>query len=168
MEIIKSRMSEDDRKIEFFRITGDEGVEAVSRLFAEYNNSLDVDLSFQNIDEEVDSLPGDYAPPEGELILALVDGMAAGSVALRKLSENIAEMKRLYVRKEKRGLGLGNELITTILEIAGDKGYTHVRLDSFPEMDTAQGIYETFGFYDIAPYTHNPVEGARFLEIKLS
>ena len=167
MEMFKSRRSEEGKEIQYFRITAEEGVDAVSRLFEEYNDSLNVDLSFQNIDEELDSLPGDYAPPDGELILAQVDGQPAGSVALRKLCENIAEMKRLYVRKANRGLGLGNELITTILEIAGEKGYTHVRLDSFPEMDTAQGIYETFGFYDIEPYTHNPVEGARFLEIKL-
>lgn len=152
----------------FLRITGDSRLEEVKELFLEYFKSLNIDLSFQNVEEELKDLPGKYGPPGGMLILALVDGKAAGCIALRKISQSICEMKRLYVSDAYRGLGLGKQLITIIMEEAINLDYKYIRLDTLPTMKAAQALYKSFGFYDIEPYIFNPIEGTRFLELELS
>ena len=108
----------DGRKpaVEFLQIVGDNRLEEVKELFLEYFKSLNIDLSFQNVDEELKDLPGKYAPPGGVLILALVDGRAAGCIALRKISQSICEMKRLYISYTYRGLGIGKQLIKMIID----------------------------------------------------
>jgi len=160
----------DDRvpAVEFLRITGDNRLEEVKKLFLEYFKSLSIDLSFQNVEEELKELPGKYGPPGGILILAFVDGKASGCIALRKISQSICEMKRLYVSDDFRGLGIGKMLITIIIDEAAKLGYKYIRLDTLPTMKSAQALYESFGFYDIEPYIFNPVEGTRFLELALS
>ena len=128
---------------------------------------MKVDLAFQNFETEFNTLPGKYGPPEGALILALVDGKGAGCIALRKISDDICEMKRLYVRDDYRGLGIGKRLINMLLEDARRLNYSYIRLDTLPTMKEAQGLYTSFGFYDIEPYVYNPIKGTRFLELKL-
>lgn len=132
-------------------------------MLREYAAWLEVDLCFQDFERELAQLPGDYAPPRGRLLIA----EGAGSVALRPLDEEICEMKRLYVRPEYRGSGLGRRLVEAILGQAREIGYRRVRLDTMPKMDGAQKLYASFGFYDIPAYRYNPEPGARFLELAI-
>jgi len=165
--IMKPMVDKKDHNIEFKRITGQDMIEEVKKLFLEYAQSLKVDLSFQNFEEEFRSLPGKYGPPDGLLVLALVDGKAAGCVALRKNSETICEMKRLYVRNQYRGLGIGKKLVNIVIEHASKMNYQYIRLDTLPTMKEAQSLYTSLGFYDIDPYVYNPIEGTRYMELKL-
>ncbi|NLE25958.1 MAG: GNAT family N-acetyltransferase [Clostridiaceae bacterium] len=153
--------------IEFKSISGQYMIKEVKQLFLEYAQSLDIDLCFQNFESELETLPGKYGPPAGALILALVDGIPAGCVALRKINEDICEMKRLYVSNEYRGLGIGKQLISKIIEKAGGLNYSFIRLDTLSTMKKAQELYKSYGFYDIEPYIYNPFKDARFLELKL-
>jgi putative acetyltransferase len=146
-----------------------EQFQMVRQLFEEYAASLSFNLCFQNFQQELDGLPGGYAPPDGCLWLATCDrGEAAGCVALRRLEPGIGEMKRLYVRPEYRGTGLGKRLAQKVLEEAGSIGYRQIRLDTTPEMTEAIRLYESLGFARIAPYRPNPIEGAIYMEIKVS
>jgi len=164
---LKSKTYNNKCNIEFKYITGQDMLEKVKELFLEYAQSLNVDLCFQNFEEEFKSLPGKYGPPDGLLVLALVDGKAAGCVALRKISETVCEMKRLYVRNQYRGLGIGRRLVNIVIENASKMNYQYIRLDTLPTMKSAQSLYESLGFYDIESYVYNPIEGARYMELKL-
>ena len=139
-----------------------------AQLFREYADSLGLDLAFQNFDDELARLPGDYAAPRGALLLAYVDGALAGCCALRPLDNadipNAAEMKRLYVRPAFRGFGLGRQLAETILDAARQAGYTSVLLDTLDDMEAARNLYADLGFQSIEPYYHNPIPGAHYLK----
>jgi putative acetyltransferase len=139
----------------------------VRELLREYAAALTFPLDFQGFDRELAELPGAYAPPKGALLVARADGAAAGCVALRPLDETTCELKRLYVRRAHRGRGVGRLLVASILEEARRRGYRMMRLDTVPGMEAAQALYEQLGFREIAPYTDNPVEGTRFLELEL-
>jgi ribosomal protein S18 acetylase RimI-like enzyme len=143
-------------------------VAEVKTLFLEYASSLGFSLCFQGFDAELAGLPGAYAAPKGRLYLA-VDGAgrAIGCVGLRPLADGFCEMKRLYVRPEARGHGLARRLVDVLLRDARELGYTAMRLDTLPVMREAIAFYRTLGFREIAPYTHNPVEGALFMELPL-
>lgn len=145
--------------------------DAVRDIFREYAASLSVDLCFQNFDAELAQLPGDYAPPRGLLLLALVDGAVAGCCALRPLDTadypNAAEMKRLYVRRAFRGFGLGRELTEAILDGARRAGYASVLLDTLDDMESARALYADLGFEEIPPYYHSPIAGAHYLKVDI-
>lgn len=154
--------------IEFKHVTGEGMLEEVRQLFMEYAQSLDIDLAFQDFQTELQTLPGKYGPPGGVLLLAMVDGKCAGCIALRRISDDICEMKRLYVRDSCRGLGLGKALISMLISEAGKLNYQYIRLDTLATMKEAQKLYLSYGFYDIGPYVYNPTENARFMELKIS
>jgi len=143
-------------------------IAVVRELFLEYAQSLGFSLCFQNFDQELANLPGDYAPPEGCLLLAMQDGQPAGCVALHKLDGEYCEMKRLYVRPQFRGHGLGLMLAERVIADARQIGYKYLRLDTVePVMRAAVAMYRRLGFREIAPYRPNPIEGALYMELQL-
>ena len=150
------------------RAVSAEQIESTRRLFTMYEASLDTDLCFQQFEAELAELPGDYAGPSGCLLLASLGNRPAGCVALRRFDAAICEMKRLFVLPEFRGLGLGRQLVNAITTVACELGYDRMRLDTLPSMKKAIAMYESLGFIDIEPYYSNPIEGARYLERKLS
>lgn len=153
--------------IEYKKIPDQEMLVHIKQLFIEYVQSLNVDLAFQDFETELNTLPGKYAPTEGTLILALVDKKAAGCIALRKITDDVCEMKRLYVRDNYRKMGIGRRLIDMVIEKAKELDYHYIRLDTLPTMKKAQELYSALGFYDIEPYVYNPIAGTRFMELKL-
>ena len=146
-------------------------LDAVRGIFREYARQLGVDLCFQQFDEELAGLPGEYAAPRGALLLATVDGELAGCCALRPLDAadypNAAEMKRLYVRKAFRGFGLGRQLAEATMDAARQAGYACVLLDTLDDMEAARALYEDLGFEEIPPYYQNPIPGAHYLKADL-
>ena len=144
---------------------------SVRVIFQEYALQLGVDLCFQNFADELDDLPGEYAEPEGALLLAMVDDKLAGCCALRQLASsdypNACEMKRLYVRNDYRRIGLGRQLAEAIMDAARVAGYHHVLLDTLSEMESARALYTDLNFEEIPPYYHNPLAGAHYLKAAL-
>ena len=137
-------------------------------LFLEYAQSLGFSLCFQSFDKELAGLPGKYAPPEGRLLLADYQGQLAGCVAMRKLESDICEMKRLYLRPQFRGKGLGRALAERIISEARQIGYGRMRLDTVePAMKDAVATYHKLGFTEIPPYCENPIAGATYMELNL-
>lgn len=152
-----------ESKIQILSAHSQQDIESVRILFKEYENAIGVDLCFQGFAEELAGLPGKYAPPDGRLLLALGDNALAGCVALRRFGEDACEMKRLYVRPEYRGLGLGRKLALAVINEAISIGYIKMRLDTLPSMVEAIAMYETLGFIEIEPYRFNPVDGAIYM-----
>ncbi len=140
----------------------------VRELFLEYAKSLNFSLCFQSFDQELASLPGDYAPPDGCLLLAEYNGSLAGCVALHRLDAETCEMKRLYLRSAFRGKGLGRALAETVIARARELGYKRMRLDTVePVMQDAVRLYRGLGFTETAPYRPNPIAGALYMELPL-
>jgi len=153
---------------EFIPARTPDQIDLARQLFREYEAWLEISLCFQNFEAELAALPGDYSEPEGRLLLAYYQGGLAGCIALRKIGEGLCEMKRLYLRAQFRGQGLGKALITTIVQVAKEIGYERMRLDTIPpKMNDAIGLYRSFGFKEIEPYRDNPVPGAMFMELQL-
>jgi GNAT superfamily N-acetyltransferase len=161
----------DGPQIELVAATTPELLQASVELFREYAAALAVDLCFQNFDAELAALPGEYASPQGALLLALVDGELAGCGALRPLADvdyaNACEMKRLYVRRAFRRFGLGRLLAQALIDEAVRAGYSALLLDTLDDMEAARGLYETLGFEEIPPYYYNPLPGAHYLKVDL-
>jgi putative acetyltransferase len=146
-------------------------VDSARALFREYASLLGIDLCFQNFEAELAGLPGEYAPPFGALLVALVDGQPAGCGALRALPDvdypNACEMKRLYVRRAFRRFGLGRLLAQQLMDLATQSGHSSLLLDTLDDMEAARGLYSSLGFEEIPPYYFNPIPGAHYLKVDL-
>jgi ribosomal protein S18 acetylase RimI-like enzyme len=153
--------------VKFIEVAAGRNLQAIRTLFKEYADSLGFNLDFQDFDRELASLPGDYQPPDGCLLLALWDGEVAGCAALRKIEDGICEMKRMYVKPQYRGHGIGRAMAMRLLEIARRAGYERMRLDTIDTMVEAIALYKSLGFKEIKPYRHNPIKGAKYMELSL-
>jgi putative acetyltransferase len=148
-----------------------DGWAATREILRDYQASLDVDLCFQGFEDELLGLPGVYAPPNGILLLATVDGAIAGCGAFRPLPDadypNACEMKRLFVRPAFRRFGLGRLLTQSLMERATESGYSTMLLDTLDDMEAARGLYESLGFVEVPPFYFNPLPGAHYLKAEL-
>ena len=136
-------------------------------LLREYEAESEVDLCFQGFEEEVETLERAYGPPGGRFLLLRAGDDTAGCVALQDLGGGICEMKRLFLRPEFRGRGLGRKCAEEVVQIAREMGYTALRLHTLPTMRAAIALYRSMGFAEIAPYDETPVEGVLFMELGL-
>ena len=144
-----------------------DAIAEIRRLFREYEQAIGVDLCFQQFQQELDTLPGKYAPPDGRLLLAKYQGVYCGCVGLRPLAEGICEMKRLYIKPEFRNRKIARLLVKQIITLARDRGYEKMRLDTLRTMKAATALYRSFGFVSIQAYYDNPLEGVLYLELDL-
>lgn len=152
---------------QIIEVSSKEEIKAVKALFLEYQKWLNVSLCFQGFNEELAGLPGKYAPPEGRLYLVKAGNEYIGCIGLRKISNGICEMKRLYIKPEHQGRGLGKKLVQLLIEDAKQIGYSSMRLDTIKEkMPNAVDIYEKHGFKKIEKYYDNPNPHTLFMELK--
>lgn len=147
-------------------------IDAAREIFREYAASLAVDLSFQQFDQELRDLPGEYAEPGGGcLMLAIVEGAVAGCGAYRRLTDvdypNACEMKRLYVRRAFRRFGLGRQVAQALIDDARRAGYSSMLLDTLDDMEAARELYTSLGFVEVPPFYFNPLPGAHYLCVDL-
>ena len=155
--------------VEFRAAVVPQDMEVVRELFLEYQQWLKLDLWFQGFDEELASLPGKYAEPDGKILLASSDDNVVGGVAMRPLDEKgVCEMKRLFVREKYRGEGIGSKLTSQIIEISRLAGFAKMRLDTERRLEIAINPYRNFGFIEINQYYNNPLEDILYMEIQLT
>ena len=139
----------------------------VRELFMQYADSLDFDLEFQGFSQELATLPGHYAPPEGCILLAEESGCFVGCVALRPLEDKICEMKRLYVRSGYQGRGIGRMLACAVIDRAREIGYEKMRLDTIATMKEAKTLYYSLEFRNIKAYRYSPLDKPSYMELEL-
>jgi putative acetyltransferase len=144
-----------------------EDSEGLTAIWREYVGVPNADLAFQDFESEFASLPGKYAQPEGCVLLAWLNTTIVGCIAMRQVNQHICEMKRLYVRSDAQGQGLGRKLIAHLIDESRKIGYSEMRLDVLPEFKAARHLYAAFGFLPAAPVSHNPISGTAFLGLKL-
>lgn len=142
-------------------------IERARDLFREYAEWLKVDLCFQGFEGELATLPGDYAPPDGRLLIAYHHEKPVACIALRRLDASTGEIKRLYVRAETRGRRTGRRLVEQVIAAAREIGYRRLVLDTLPQMNEAQALYRSFGFREIPRYCANPLTGVVCLALDL-
>jgi GNAT superfamily N-acetyltransferase len=143
-------------------------MEDVRILFGEYSGLVTEALCFQNFDQELEALPGAYAPPGGALLIARDGDTAAGCVALRRIDAATGEMKRMYVRASYRGTGLGRRLALAVIEEAKKRAHRRIVLDTLPKLTTAIALYRDLGFRECGPYLLAPTPGALCFELRFS
>jgi ribosomal protein S18 acetylase RimI-like enzyme len=139
-----------------------------AKLFQEYAHDIGIDLEFQNFDAEINNLQQQYSRPEGAIFIAYDhNNTAVGCVGVRKLENTICELKRMYIKPEARGKGLGTLLVHKCIDLGIELGYSKMRLDTLSSMHAAIHVYTKAGFYEIESYRFNPFEEAKFYERKL-
>ena len=148
--------------------TAAQDLEDVRVLFGEYSGQVAEALCFQNFDQELEALPGQYAPPGGVLLIARDADGAAGCVALRQIDAGTGEMKRMYVRERCRGGGLGRKLAVAVIDEARKRNYARIVLDTLPKLAPAIALYRDLGFRETGPYLPSPTPGALCFELRLS
>ena len=154
--------------VEFEEATSTEQFDQSILLFKEYASQLDVDLSFQNFDQEIEEIHLQYSRPQGLIYIAYDNSRnAVGCFGIRKFSRLICELKRMYLKEEMRGLGIGKVMMSEAINAAKELGYIKMRLDTLPTMEAAIKLYTKFGFYEIDPHRFNPVKGTKYFELEL-
>lgn len=153
-------------QLEYVKYTPEE-LEEVRNIFIEYAGFLQVDLCFQDFDRELQTLYKVYSPPKGCIILAKENGLTLGCVALKPIAQGVCEMKRLYVRPEARGIGLGRKLVDELIIFAKSFAYKSMKLDTVTKLKEAIGLYRSMGFVETAPYVYNPLSDVLYFELKL-
>jgi GNAT superfamily N-acetyltransferase len=149
-------------------VEGPDDLNAVRDLWREYWKSIDLPEDFQDFGEELQGLPGKYAEDGGALLIAWIEGAPTGTIALRRINDHAGEVKRLYLRPQFRGRGLGRHLVEKVIARARAIGYETLYADTLPIMKDALNLYATMGFETTGPYTANPTPGAIFLRLRLS
>ena len=144
-----------------------EELEEVRNIFIEYSEFLQVDLCFQDFEKELQTLHQVYGPPQGCIILAKQNGQTLGCIALKPIAEGICEMKRLYVRPEARGMGLGRKLVEELMSFARKSAYVSMKLDTVSKLKEAISLYRSIGFTETPPYVYNPLSDVLYFELKL-
>jgi GNAT superfamily N-acetyltransferase len=137
------------------------------RLVREYAGTLDVDLSFQNFEQELEHFASEYAAPGGAFILAEDGEQYLACIGVRRFADEVGEIKRLYVTAQARGRGLGRLLVERIIVEAKQLGYRSLLLDTLPFMKEAQALYLSMGFQPTTAYRFNPIAGSAFLRLEL-
>lgn len=157
--------TEHQENIKYEFVSQPERMGEVKDLFLEYARYLEVDLCFQDFAAELEQLPGEYAPPEGTLLLARAGEKAVGCGALRRISADTCELKRLYVQPAYRGRGIGRKLLSLLIEKAEELDYRYIRLDTLARLEEALNLYRSFGFQEIEPYRYNPLPEVIYMEL---
>ncbi|MEM1137554.1 MAG: GNAT family N-acetyltransferase [Bacteroidota bacterium] len=140
-----------------------------TKLFKEYASQLEIDLAFQSFNKEVENIERQYSRPKGTIFITYnEDKLPLGCFGIRELEGLICELKRMYVKKEARGLGIGKKMLIKSLEVGKELGYKKMRLDTLSTMLSAIALYKKMGFYEIKPYRYNPIKGAKFFEVELN
>ena len=142
-------------------------LEEVRNIFIEYAKFLQVDLCFQDFDKELQTLQNVYSPPQGCIILAKQNDTVVGCVALKPIAQGVAEMKRLYVRPQARGEGLGRKLVEELIRFAKESTYESIKLDTVSKLKEAIALYRSVGFVETSPYVFNPLTDVLYFELKL-
>lgn len=136
-------------------------------VFREYADELCLDLSFQNFEEELKSIKTQYGKPDGGILLIKSNEEIIGCIGVRKLENNIGELKRMYIKKAFRSKGFGKELLNKAIDLARELNYKKLRLDTLPTMNKAIKLYKEKGFVEIEAYRYNPVSGTIFFELEI-
>ncbi len=154
--------------VKLLEVKTDQAYQVAVNLFKEYAAQIGVDLSFQNFNQELANLKNQYARPKGALYIAYDEEQnPIGCFGIRSFKDSIGELKRMYLKSNYRGLGIGKMLLLKSIEVGKTLGYTKMRLDTLPTMQSAIGLYKNIGFYEISPYRFNPIEGTKYFEIVL-
>lgn len=156
-----------EQRVTYLIAKTDPEFETGKALFQEYAQSLKVDLYFQNFSGELETISQQYNLPAGGLYLAFYDDIPAGCAGVRKLDDETAELKRMFVKDEFRGHKIGVKLLQLAIDLAKQLGYSKLRLDTLEDMVKAQQLYKSFGFYEIPAYRFNPLGGTIYMEKKL-
>ena len=153
-------------QLEYVKYTVEE-LEEVKNIFIEYSEFLQVDLCFQDFEKELQTLHEVYSPPKGCIILAKQNDKTVGCVALKPIGDGVCEMKRLYVRPEARGEGLGRKLVKELIRFAQKSSYQSMKLDTVAKLKKAIDLYRSLGFTETIPYVYNPLDDVLYFELKL-
>jgi len=153
--------------VKYHQAETDEDVDIARGLFVEYAAGLGFDLDFQDFKTELATIREQYFPPEGALLLVEVEGKMIGCAGMRKFTDDVCEMKRMYVKPEFRGEGIGRKMSEILIDTAKKAGYKYMRLDTIDTMITARELYGSLGFKIIPPYRYNPIEGTVYMELEL-
>lgn len=141
--------------------------ELAKKLMKAYATDIGVDLTFQDFENELKNVSTLYANPEGAFIIAYHNSNPVGCFGIKKIDSEICELKRMYLSRDVRGLGLGEKLLREAIQIAAGLNYKKMRLDTLPTMNSAIRLYQKIGFKEIHPYRFNPIAGSKFMEIAL-